>query len=204
VPQKKSHEADAEASARNDALVVAATGVFLRYGFKKTSMDDLARAAGLSRQGLYLHFDSKETLFKASVLRLVGELRVAWQAALDRQGVSVEERIIGAFHAVHGMAIAEDGVGAHMTELFETAQALVGHCVDDVERELTAGVALVLESSGIAACWGGSGLSAMDLAEHLQATSAGLKHSAKTAAVYRKSMRTALTIVMRGRTGLAG
>ena len=34
-----------------------------RYGFKKTSMDDVAQAAGVSRQGLYLYFDTKEWPF---------------------------------------------------------------------------------------------------------------------------------------------
>jgi len=38
---------DPPATGRRDAVLAAAQGVFLRYGFKKTSMDDLARAAGL-------------------------------------------------------------------------------------------------------------------------------------------------------------
>jgi AcrR family transcriptional regulator len=44
------------AAARPAAIIEAATGIFLRYGFKKTSMADLASAAGLSRQALYLYF----------------------------------------------------------------------------------------------------------------------------------------------------
>ena len=47
---------------RRDTLFHAAAGVFPRYGFRKTSMDDLARAAGLSRQARYLHFATKEAL----------------------------------------------------------------------------------------------------------------------------------------------
>ena len=70
------------AKARHAAIVAAAAGVFLRYGFKKTSMDDLARAAGLSRQGLYLHFPTKETLFKEAVLQLIATTRATSRAAL--------------------------------------------------------------------------------------------------------------------------
>ena len=44
---------------RRSRLLEAALGVFLRYGYKKTSMDEVARAADLSRQGLYLHFATK-------------------------------------------------------------------------------------------------------------------------------------------------
>src|SRR5262245_29785734 len=53
-----------ETGERQEAIFAAAIAIFLRFGFKKTSMDDLARAAGLSRQGLYLHFASKDALFK--------------------------------------------------------------------------------------------------------------------------------------------
>ncbi|MEI9814332.1 MAG: helix-turn-helix domain-containing protein [Acidobacteriota bacterium] len=38
--------------------------VILRYGIRKTSMDEIAAAAKLSRQGLYLFFPGKEALFR--------------------------------------------------------------------------------------------------------------------------------------------
>ena len=43
--------------------------LFLRFGYRKTSMDDIARAAGVSRQALYLWFPNKEALFCAVVDR---------------------------------------------------------------------------------------------------------------------------------------
>src|SRR5258708_35954114 len=97
-------EAPDTTAARRLAILEAATGVFLRYGFKKTSMDDLARAAGLSRQGLYLHFATKEALFKDAVLQLIATSRAAGRAALGREDLDVEERLLGAFEAVHGVA----------------------------------------------------------------------------------------------------
>ena len=45
----------------------AATEVFGKYGFRQASMEQLAEAAGLSRQGLYAHFGSKEELFASCV-----------------------------------------------------------------------------------------------------------------------------------------
>src|SRR4051812_11136713 len=96
-------------AARRAAILEAATGVFLRYGFKKTSMDDLARAAGLSRQGLYLHFATKDALFKEAVLQVIARTRAAGRAALARDSLDVEERLLGAFEAVHGQAIGEGG-----------------------------------------------------------------------------------------------
>jgi len=53
---------------------MAATATFLRYGFKKTSMDDVAQAAGVSRQGLYLYFDTKDFLFREALQYLVSHM----------------------------------------------------------------------------------------------------------------------------------
>lgn len=186
-----------DSTARRIAILEAATGVFLRYGFKKTSMDDLARAAGLSRQGLYLHFATKEALFKDAVLHLIASTREAGQAALAREELDVEERLLAAFEAVHGHMIGHPGA-EHLSELLETARQLVGPVVDEMETTLAAGVARVLRSAGVAARWKEIGASAKDLAEHLCATSYGVKHRVATMAEYRDRMRVAVRIVCRG------
>ncbi len=41
----------------------AAQECFARYGFQKTSMEDIAREAGLSRRSVYRHFPDKAALF---------------------------------------------------------------------------------------------------------------------------------------------
>jgi AcrR family transcriptional regulator len=40
-----------------------ASRLFLHYGFKKTTMDEIARMVGISKGALYLHFESKEAIF---------------------------------------------------------------------------------------------------------------------------------------------
>ena len=54
-------------SARQERVLAVALEVFGRYGFRKASMDEIARSAGISRQGLYLRFDNKAALFRAAV-----------------------------------------------------------------------------------------------------------------------------------------
>lgn len=189
-----------DAAARRAAIIEAATGVFLRYGFKKTSMDDLARAAGLSRQGLYLHFPTKEALFKEGVLALVASTRARGREALAREDLDVEERLLGAFEAVHGHAIGEPGA-EHMNELLETSVQLVGPVVEEMDQSLVADVARVLRSTGVAAAWKDDGVSAKDLAEHLVAASYGVKHRVPTPAAYRDRMRVAVRLVCRRAAG---
>lgn len=48
----------------------AALTVFQRYGFARTTMADIAEAAGISRPALYLLFPNKEEIFAAGVRSL--------------------------------------------------------------------------------------------------------------------------------------
>ena len=181
---------------RRAGIIKSTSGEFLRYGFKKTSMDDLARAAGLSRQGLYLHFPNKEALFKQTVLQMVEQTRAAGQAALDSEELNVEERLLGAFEALHGDAIGRPE-SDHMSELMASAAELVGPVLKDLETRLLGDVARVLRTAGVAARWKDAGISAKELADQLGATSLGLKHRVATRAEYRDGMLVAIRLVCR-------
>ena len=47
-----------------DRIIEAAHTCFSRFGFNKTSMEDIAREAGLSRRSVYRHFPDKPALFR--------------------------------------------------------------------------------------------------------------------------------------------
>ncbi|WP_164006964.1 TetR/AcrR family transcriptional regulator [Pyxidicoccus trucidator] len=49
------------------AILNAAGEVFARFGFKKASVEDIARRAGVGKGSIYLHFESKEALFEVCV-----------------------------------------------------------------------------------------------------------------------------------------
>lgn len=73
-----------------DRAVMAAADQFIRYGFARTTMGDIARAAEMSRPALYLLFPGKEELFEAAVLHLnrirMAEIRSALGKAHDLAG----------------------------------------------------------------------------------------------------------------------
>ena len=68
-------------AARRQSILSAAAGVFLRYGYARTTMEDVADAAALSRPALYALFPKKEGIFAAVVKdmndRKMAELRLA-------------------------------------------------------------------------------------------------------------------------------
>jgi AcrR family transcriptional regulator len=182
-------------AARRAAILDAARAVFLRYGFKKTSMDDLARAAGLSRQGLYLHYRTKEELFRAAVQHLIEATRAAGKAALAGDD-NIEARLLAAFEAVHGKAIGRFAP-QHMAELLATTLQIVGPVYAEYEAGFVADVARALRGAGVVGRWKDAGVTAQDLAEHLHDVSCGIKHRVATPAEYRDRMRVAVRIVCR-------
>lgn len=54
-----------DGDARREQILAAATAVFARKGFDGASMDDIVQASGLSKGGLYWHFDSKGAIIEA-------------------------------------------------------------------------------------------------------------------------------------------
>lgn len=54
---------------RRENLLKAGAQLFARWGFDKTSVDDIAKEAGISKGGVYLEFPNKEALFRAVLYR---------------------------------------------------------------------------------------------------------------------------------------
>jgi AcrR family transcriptional regulator len=57
---------DREAQRRAEILE-AARGLYQRYGYKKTTMDDIARAAGITKPTIYAYFKGKKDILVALV-----------------------------------------------------------------------------------------------------------------------------------------
>ena len=71
--------------------------IFCQYGFRKASMEDIAKAAGLSRQSIYKKFGSKEAIFEWALIEAVGLAFDATMSALSDETKSTKDRIAQAF-----------------------------------------------------------------------------------------------------------
>ena len=56
-------------------IIITAGQIFSRYGFKKTTMDEVARALKMGKSSIYYYFESKEEIFEAVVLYEANLLR---------------------------------------------------------------------------------------------------------------------------------
>src|SRR4030088_2169376 len=89
----------APGSQQRAVILMAATATFLRYSFKKTSMDNVAQAAGRSRQGLYLYFETKDVLFREALQYLVSHMISTALAVAEDGNLSLKDRLLGVFEA---------------------------------------------------------------------------------------------------------
>jgi AcrR family transcriptional regulator len=72
------------------SLLDVAVAVFNERGYDGTSMEDLARAAGITKSSFYHHVEGKEALLAAACDRALGALFAVRDEPAARQGRAVE------------------------------------------------------------------------------------------------------------------
>lgn len=61
------HQSLSRSEQKRQQILLAANDLFCRLGFPHTSMDEVAKQAGVSKQTVYAHFGSKDELFVAAI-----------------------------------------------------------------------------------------------------------------------------------------
>lgn len=171
---------------RRRKLLDAAIGVFMRFGFRKTSMDEVARAADVSRQGVYLHFATKEDLFRAAVQQVLESSLEAAAGCMSDAALPIEKRLVGAFDEWMGrfVGMMRPGSTAGAADLGEASDTLVGPAVAEHDKLFAEALTKALRSAGLVAAYKPAGLTARQLADTLIATARGLKHSCDSRAEF--------------------
>ncbi|HEY7349636.1 MAG TPA: TetR/AcrR family transcriptional regulator [Ktedonobacterales bacterium] len=113
-----------ERQQREERILDAAAVLLVRWGYRKTTIDDVAREAGVGKGTIYLHWKDKNELFRATIMR-----------AQQQAGVEVMRRIAadpegGRFHRLwtHGMmaALTNPLMAAIMKGQTDVFQGLAG------------------------------------------------------------------------------
>jgi len=110
---------DGKESARQAHVLETALTVFVRHGFRKTSIEDIAKAAGISRQGIYLHFKDKDAIFSASIQKALDDGLQAANRILDDDRLMLEEKLFKAL---------DEWFGRHVGLLDSEASDLLAQC----------------------------------------------------------------------------
>lgn len=74
-----------------DKILLGASELFLNYGFKSVTMDDIANNLGISKKTIYLHFDNKTKLVEATTMYLFNSISCGIDQICALQNNPIEE-----------------------------------------------------------------------------------------------------------------
>jgi AcrR family transcriptional regulator len=134
------------AEERRDRIIESARALFLRYGFRHTSVNAIAEEAGIAKRTLYMYFPSKEAIFSA-MLDECREAAMVRLAAAEQSDQSLESKIADLLYAYYGTALEWFGDERHLNELRALhVQFPQTFTYGRPEGEVTARVAAMIEA----------------------------------------------------------
>ena len=111
---------------RKTEICEKAKGIFIRYGYRKTTVEDIGNACRLRKGALYHYFANKEEIFAAVVRceseRILGEMRNAVEACDDprEQLAAMVRTRFQSFREI----LADGGMGKDLGELLPLARSV--------------------------------------------------------------------------------
>jgi len=78
---------------RRQQILAAAMTCFMRKGYHRATMDDIALESGLSKGTLYWYFKSKKELFLALVRSIMQQIESGWQVLVDDPDKTATEKL---------------------------------------------------------------------------------------------------------------
>jgi AcrR family transcriptional regulator len=126
---------------REEQLLEVAEHVFAKHGYQGSSIEDIARAAGVTRPVVYDHFGSKEGIYLACVQRARAELERGITAAAGST-TDPGEQLWGGINAYFEFV---ERHGKAWDVLFGQGSAVAGPAAEEVTRQRFATVNKIAE-----------------------------------------------------------
>ncbi|MFK7752836.1 MAG: TetR/AcrR family transcriptional regulator [Sedimentitalea sp.] len=119
------------------AILEAAWSAFAAYGFRKTSMDDIANGAAMSRPALYLHFKNKEDIFRSLCQYFYETQSLTVREALQQPGPQSD--VLAAAIMAQGSGLVQEMMSSpHGLELLDTGKTTARDIAEAGEANLSA------------------------------------------------------------------
>lgn len=167
---------DAHEYTREDKIAEAAIGIILRYGMARTTMNDVAQEAGISRQTLYAIFASKEELLRATIRFLANRTVRDIEADFERTA-DLGERLDA---VIHHIAVRSFELLRASPDADDIVSGFNSACKEELEdgsaryRALIEQMLLPYDTNITAA-----GMSLPELADFIQKSTLTIKHEAR-------------------------
>lgn len=122
TPQQPERRRKLSRGERRHQLIEATISVIAERGYARTTLGDVARAAGLSHGLVNFHFESKEKLLAETLKYLAEDYRQTWMQAVSRAGEQVERQLDAFLRADFDPAVLTPGKLAAWTAFWGEAQ----------------------------------------------------------------------------------
>lgn len=145
-------KAPAKASAKavggdkHSLILDAALALFRQYGYRRTSMEDIAQAANVAKGTLYIYFKSKDELFEALARRLAAQIDSDTKAVLARD-LPFEEKVLAVIDAKLGFVYRWVLSSPHAAELTDPTSRLPDDVFGPVDRDFRAAFARLFKEA---------------------------------------------------------
>lgn len=177
-------------------VLEGATKVFLAYGFQRTTMDDIARAAEMSRPALYLVFRNKTDIYRAIAAEMLDETVAQTREGL-RGDKPLGERLLSAVADTLIDMIGSIKAAPHGAEILDMKNSLAADIVASWRQRMAELVAATIreeaERTGLDAA--GRGLSVEAMADMFLDGLEAMKMRAASEAEKREGARNLVRIV---------
>jgi TetR/AcrR family transcriptional regulator, mexJK operon transcriptional repressor len=120
-PRRGGRPSREQAEKLRDEILDVATGLFLAEGYGATSIEEVARRAGISKRTFYHRFSDKAALFSAVVHRIIERLRPANREALYT-GDTLEDILLHLAQAMLRGALAPEALALYRIIIAEAGR----------------------------------------------------------------------------------
>jgi len=172
---------------RRDSVLESALLTFARFGYRKTSMEEVARAAHISRPGLYFLFTSKEALFRAAVTRSLETDIAMVERVLADTDRPLAERLLESFDRWAGRYVGP--LIRDVASVIEDNPDLLATILETAPRRFEG---LITDAIAVEQ---GRGPAAR-VAQTMISTSIGIKHQVDTSDAYLERLKIAVDLLM--------
>jgi AcrR family transcriptional regulator len=164
---------------------------FARFGYRKTSMEEVARAAGISRPGLYFLFASKEDLFRAAVSHALEEDVAEVDRILGESERPIRDRLLDAFDRWAGRYIGP--MTRQIALVIEDNPELLGAILEVLPQRF----ADLITNAIAARATTSDRKTVVALAQTMMSTAIGIKYQVNNREAYRERLALAIDVLLR-------
>ncbi|QLQ40075.1 TetR/AcrR family transcriptional regulator [Micromonospora robiginosa] len=176
--------------ARLETILSAAYACFTRHGMRRTTMDDIAAAAGMSRPAVYQYVRNKDDAYRRLAERLFADSLDRARRAATTGGPDLAARLHDILAAKLELTLTLHRDSPHATELLDASGKLTGDLVEAYTAELTGLVADTLADA--------AGPRARVVADVLVALTRGLEADLTDPDLPRQRLRDGVALLVAG------